>query len=202
MDPHEVPPCGPGMFTTSPSNGELYLHGYIEVPKCGLDGCAPGAQGPVGFEPGYGQVTPYGPEGTLPMQPGMPGPDSVTPNAGPAATDLLVPPVDEGVNIPPWLGRTQCGDRRAAVVQSATTPHPTSGTMRPAPTTCRQGRSGQWDTTSMSRRVMEFVVVEFGCVRGHLESLQRPSTTCRRRQTALGSDQFCRPDQLSGYFQD
>ena len=34
MDPEEVPPCGPGQFTTSPNNVELYMRGYMEVPKC------------------------------------------------------------------------------------------------------------------------------------------------------------------------
>lgn len=34
LDPCEVPPCGPGMGTTSPSDFELYLKGHIEVPKC------------------------------------------------------------------------------------------------------------------------------------------------------------------------
>jgi pilus assembly protein CpaC len=34
MDANEVPPCGPGMQTTSPSDWELFMKGYIEVPKC------------------------------------------------------------------------------------------------------------------------------------------------------------------------
>jgi pilus assembly protein CpaC len=33
MDPHEVPPCGPGQLTTSPSDTELYFRGYLETPK-------------------------------------------------------------------------------------------------------------------------------------------------------------------------
>ena len=33
MDPNEVPPCGPGQLTTSPTDCELYGRGYIEVPK-------------------------------------------------------------------------------------------------------------------------------------------------------------------------
>lgn len=32
MDPHEVPPCGPGMGTTSPGDCDFYMHGNIEVP--------------------------------------------------------------------------------------------------------------------------------------------------------------------------
>ena len=67
MDPHEVPPCGPGMETMSPSNCELYGQAKIEVPACGpcgaSDPCrcnAPGVTcttngfGPCGG-PGYGE---------------------------------------------------------------------------------------------------------------------------------------------------
>ncbi len=32
MDPHEVPPCGPGMGTTSPCDCDFYMKGKIEVP--------------------------------------------------------------------------------------------------------------------------------------------------------------------------
>lgn len=39
LDPHEMPPCLPGMRTTSPNDVELYLRGYMEVPRC----CPPGA---------------------------------------------------------------------------------------------------------------------------------------------------------------
>lgn len=34
LDACEVPPCGPGMGTTSPSDWELYMKGLPEVPKC------------------------------------------------------------------------------------------------------------------------------------------------------------------------
>lgn len=33
MEPDEVPQCGPGMRTISPSNCELYLKGFLEVPN-------------------------------------------------------------------------------------------------------------------------------------------------------------------------
>jgi pilus assembly protein CpaC len=48
MDPHEVPPCGPGQFTTSPTDKELYGRGYIEVPKCCDDNGISSVQG-VGY---------------------------------------------------------------------------------------------------------------------------------------------------------
>ena len=40
MDPHEVPPGGPGMNSDVPGDCELYFKGYIEVPR--TDGCGPG----------------------------------------------------------------------------------------------------------------------------------------------------------------
>lgn len=50
MDPHEVPQCGPGMESVSPSHMDLYCKGYIEVPSCGpcgpgMQGCGPDCQG-------------------------------------------------------------------------------------------------------------------------------------------------------------
>jgi pilus assembly protein CpaC len=92
MDPHEVPPCGPGMETMSPTNCELYWKGQLEVPACGACGAsepcqcmAPGLRcqngvlgGPAGAAP-YGM--PNGPSamatdgmmmnGAMPMQGGM-----------------------------------------------------------------------------------------------------------------------------------
>ncbi len=66
MDPHEVPPCGPGMETMSPADCDLYFKRQIEVPACGPCGAsepcfcdAPGlacqmnGSGPCGG-PGYG----------------------------------------------------------------------------------------------------------------------------------------------------
>lgn len=58
MDPCDVPPCGPGQLTASPTDVELYWRGYLEVPKpnCGPNGC-----GPDGIGPGPGGVAPFGP---------------------------------------------------------------------------------------------------------------------------------------------
>src|SRR5262245_1290634 len=47
MDPNEVPACGPGQLTTSPTDCELYFRGYTEVPKnCHGGNCPPGMMGP------------------------------------------------------------------------------------------------------------------------------------------------------------
>jgi pilus assembly protein CpaC len=50
LDPNEVPPCGPGQLTTTPTDCELYMQGYLEVPKgdCLNGNCAPGQTGPLG----------------------------------------------------------------------------------------------------------------------------------------------------------
>lgn len=44
MDPHEVPPCGPGMGSMSPDNCTLYWGGHLEVPNA-YGPCAQGCQG-------------------------------------------------------------------------------------------------------------------------------------------------------------
>ena len=38
VEPHRVPRLGPGQLTTSPSDRELYMNGYAEVPRC-TDDC-------------------------------------------------------------------------------------------------------------------------------------------------------------------
>lgn len=49
MDPHEVPPCGPGMGSMSPDNCSLYWGGHIEVPNA-YGPCAQGCQGGCGVD--------------------------------------------------------------------------------------------------------------------------------------------------------
>lgn len=41
LDPHQVPPCGPGMSTMSPDNCALYFGGHLEVPNA-YGPCGPG----------------------------------------------------------------------------------------------------------------------------------------------------------------
>jgi len=56
LDANEVPPCGPGQLTTSPTDVELYFKGYLEVPKnCNGVDCGPhGAAGGPGS--GYDEL--------------------------------------------------------------------------------------------------------------------------------------------------
>jgi len=46
MDPSEVPPCGPGMESVSPTNCQLYGGAHLEVPSCGP--CGPDCYGNCG----------------------------------------------------------------------------------------------------------------------------------------------------------
>ncbi len=47
MDPEDVPRCGPGTQTTSPSDWELYMKGHLEVPNCCPANGAVGSGEPV-----------------------------------------------------------------------------------------------------------------------------------------------------------
>ena len=96
MDACEVPPCGPGMQTTSPSDWELFMKGHLEVPKCcptGGNGECPPRRRPDGpppdgmiLGPGEKSPTPQPADGAE----GLPGPHSryspSKPNASAAAT--------------------------------------------------------------------------------------------------------------------
>jgi pilus assembly protein CpaC len=108
LDPHEVPRCGPGEFTTSPSDVDLYWRGYNEVPKCCLDGSCPDCQpgGPAG--PSYELVPP----GTPSAPPAVPArraplsPSARQPGPGARGTPAPVihhggPRTPEGINTPP-----------------------------------------------------------------------------------------------------
>jgi pilus assembly protein CpaC len=63
LDACEVPPCGPGLATTSPNDWELYLKGDLEVPNCcpaeGGNGACPSCRGAGGMQPpGDGMIGP------------------------------------------------------------------------------------------------------------------------------------------------
>jgi pilus assembly protein CpaC len=92
MNAREVPPCGPGMATTSPNDWELFMKGHPEVPNCcpGCDGagcnsCRNG-NGPDGTPVPDGMIGP-----SEPIQP--PPPEGTTrrmPAAG--ARTAAIPP--------------------------------------------------------------------------------------------------------------
>jgi pilus assembly protein CpaC len=80
LDADEVPPCGPGMQTTSPSDWELYMKGHLEVPRCPTgDGCANGDCGKN--EGGSCDASPNGVNG--PAGEEIPAPQSNNGNTSP-----------------------------------------------------------------------------------------------------------------------
>jgi pilus assembly protein CpaC len=73
LDPCEVPPCGPGQFTTSPTCTEMFGRGYLEVPKCCDDGSCAGGAGasPVGMGGPVNGFEAYSPDVMYPADPGL-----------------------------------------------------------------------------------------------------------------------------------
>ena len=57
MDPDEVPPCGPGLNTTTPTDWELFMKGHVEVPNCCPNG-DPNAPPDGKIGPDSGVLTP------------------------------------------------------------------------------------------------------------------------------------------------
>src|SRR5262245_4482142 len=101
MDPNEVPPCGPGQLTTTPTDCELYARGYLEVPK----NCPGGNLGPGGGMGPGGMIGPGG-MGIDPMYEQVP--------AGQAAP---VPPAGNGnsTSKPTKRGNTMAANRGSTV---------------------------------------------------------------------------------------
>jgi pilus assembly protein CpaC len=81
MDACEVPPCGPGQLTTSPTDCELYISGYIEVPKNGGGDHGHGGHGGL-IGPGYE---------SLPATQGQPAQPATSPTPSPSARRTLPP---------------------------------------------------------------------------------------------------------------
>lgn len=95
VDLGQMPPCGPGQSTTSPSDTELYFQGYLEVPRCCPDGTCSQCVG------GYSEeVYPYGAPLTEEIQP---------------STPTLVPPSSNTAPLPPDMEAYRRGPTRAAV---------------------------------------------------------------------------------------
>jgi pilus assembly protein CpaC len=106
MDSCEVPPCLPGMETTSPSDWDLYMKGFLEVPaRCGPCAvCVPASAGgvPAGAMPATAEPIPAppvaaGPDGqqsqNTPANPNSPSGDAARNRlpglAGPIGYDVV-----------------------------------------------------------------------------------------------------------------
>lgn len=107
MNPCEVPQCGPGMATTSPSDCDLFWRGHIEVPApgpCGM--CNPGSSGGMLSNEFGGSAMPHGagemvepgaiiidqaPSGALPTPQATPDASAQVPSAEPAEAAAAEP---------------------------------------------------------------------------------------------------------------
>jgi pilus assembly protein CpaC len=128
MDPNEVPPCGPGQLTTTPTDCELFGRGYLEVPKnCPGGNCGPGLMGPSGpgMEPMYDQ---------LPATPGQPiAPPAAGGNSAQKPTKAMGP-VASSTSRPIGTGA------RATTVSTSRTVQPSTAS-KSSNTTANQGPS-------------------------------------------------------------
>ena len=114
MDADQVPPCGPGMKTTSPCDWELYMKGYLEVPNCctacGGQGCVKcaGIHGDDGLPPmlnsGDGHVIEMR-EIPTPQPQQQPAPEILPPTPAPEA-EPSTPPTSPAASS---IGRPRMG---------------------------------------------------------------------------------------------
>jgi hypothetical protein len=144
MDPCDVPPCGPGMETMSPSSGELYWKGMIEVPSCGPCGAsepcicpAPGQAcnlvnggagcGPNGCyngAPNYGATNyQYAPAGVTVM-----ATDGLPPGAVPVPSDGMITPTPADPTLP---GQPALGPQLEPIMPGNVTPPDPAASLAP-----------------------------------------------------------------------
>ncbi len=96
IDACDVPPCGPGMQTESPSDWELYMKGHLEVPKCP----PPGEQGSCGKCDGSANAG----NSDAPPPDGMIGPNERIPTPPAAQAPSQNRPSPPKPNPPPPVG--------------------------------------------------------------------------------------------------
>lgn len=85
LAPGQVPPGGPGLNTTSPTDREMYLHGLIEVPRFGPD-CGPECQPNSGYRYQGGSCPPGTPMISPTLSP------ATVPECAPNGDGLIAPP--------------------------------------------------------------------------------------------------------------
>lgn len=123
MDATEVPPCGPGQHSTSPTDVELYLRGYREVPKDCKDGnCLPGQPGYMGGKEEIPQTPPMAAAArrSISDQPGSPRPATralPASNSRPSSTPTLSKPQNRtSTNAAGAGNRTSSGGLQPALI--------------------------------------------------------------------------------------
>ncbi|MEZ6044392.1 MAG: hypothetical protein R3C11_02180 [Planctomycetaceae bacterium] len=152
----EVPPGGPGRFTTTPTDRELYLDGMIEIPSygdpctgcnSGCNSCAPAGPHSLQYGPSNDMVLHHTPiqdgmivpgpvpgNGPIQMAPGQMAPGQIYEQPVPQELPPIAPPAD----IPPQTNQW----RRTAPATSLIPPsqgliQPVSGTVPPRKTITR-----------------------------------------------------------------
>lgn len=139
MDPHEVPPCAPGTMTDSPSDCELYVNRFIEVPKC----CPPQPVDPGSMQSAAGMGTSPAGQGMMVIPPGaqqrpvpefMPAP---APEAAPARPAPPLQPDSSRLNRPnalrpaPRVTSNNSPGRKVAAPPASTAQNAPSAPARP-----------------------------------------------------------------------
>jgi pilus assembly protein CpaC len=110
MNNDEVPPCGPGMATTSPNDAELYFKGHLEVPRCPQGGC--------GKECG-------GANGNGPCE------DKAGEPSGPTGEPITTPRPTDGAGRSPQNRHSRANSNMAAMPAPPTTPNGPPGFIGP-----------------------------------------------------------------------
>jgi pilus assembly protein CpaC len=72
LDANQVPPCGPGLESASPSDWELFFMGHLEVPVCCRGGGSAGGNPDVAPPGGLPPAAPCGPGGAAASDPDNP----------------------------------------------------------------------------------------------------------------------------------
>jgi len=106
MDADEVPPCGPGMQTTSPSDCELFLKGHLEVPKCCPGDCGDCRNQRADCLPPEGMI--QNPGEKIPTPPAAEGASAVRPrsryNSSNPTAQATAKSADSSNNPPGFIG--------------------------------------------------------------------------------------------------
>jgi pilus assembly protein CpaC len=118
MDPCDVPPGGPGLSTSSPTDWQMYMKGHIEVPRCPADdACRPSLSNGTIYEYGRhleGAMAPPPVSGVVPQEEVIESPAPITP---PSAKRPRSP-------APPPMLPTTASNRKVAPARPALTVEP------------------------------------------------------------------------------
>ncbi len=123
MDPHEVPQCGPGESTLSPSDCQLLLQGKLEVanPNCLGDGCMNG-NCTIGGQHGSPAIVPQGV-----------GPSPPVDQEGATIEDVPAPqPPNASQSTRPAFNRSNTNPARTAATQRSSSGFVNRSSGRPA----------------------------------------------------------------------